>query len=242
MKLLNASLVLLFASALLFSCQQETPQPADPAPAMAESVPEGPARWEDDIAAFEAEAAANPPPEDAYLFVGSSSIRLWSTLEEDMAPMPVIQRGFGGSALGDCIHYADRLVTPYQPKAIFVFCGTNDIAGENAKSATEVFDLYKTFVGKIREDLPQTPIYFIAITHTRSRWEHIDTIKETNALVEAWTTEDPSLHYIDTASHLLDDSGEPRDAFFVDDQLHLSPAGYEIWTAIIRPILEELHS
>ena len=52
------------------------------------------------------------------VFVGSSSIRLWSTLEEDMAPVPALNRGYGGSRIFDTIYWADRLVTAHDPTVI----------------------------------------------------------------------------------------------------------------------------
>jgi hypothetical protein len=53
-----------------------------------------PTVWSEDIAAFASKA---PGPSGALLFVGSSSIRRWTDLSEHMAPIPVINRGFGGS-------------------------------------------------------------------------------------------------------------------------------------------------
>src|SRR5262245_66348764 len=58
-----------------------------------------PARFESEIHAFEAADATDPPPQNGIVFTGSSSIRLWTTLAEDFAPLPVINRGFGGSML-----------------------------------------------------------------------------------------------------------------------------------------------
>jgi hypothetical protein len=40
-----------------------------------------------------------PPPRHGVLFIGSSSIRAWSTLPEDFPSVPVINRGFGGSTM-----------------------------------------------------------------------------------------------------------------------------------------------
>lgn len=195
-------------------------------------------QFEDEIRAFEAADLQKPPSENAILFVGSSSIRLWTSLAEDMAPIPVIRRGFGGASLGDCIHYVDRVVTNYEPEAIFVFCGTNDIAGETPKSAEEVVALYMAFVGRVWDTLPDTPIYFISISPTKSRWQHVSIVRKANQLVEQYTKTSDHLHYIDTASALLNASGEPRDELFREDQLHLTEEGYAVWTAIIRPIVE----
>lgn len=202
-------------------------------------VPEGetPERWEDDIAAFEVDDQLTPPPEGSIVFVGSSSIRLWSTLAEDMDPMPVIQRGFGGSKLFDAIYYADRIVTPYKPKMLVVFSGTNDIAGDNPKQAEAVTALYEQFVDRVHRKQSDLPIYFIAISPTRSRWEHKEIVFETNRRIAELTSNDDRLFFIDTASALLDESGEPNDALFQGDQLHLNEDGYAVWTSIIKPVL-----
>ncbi len=222
----------------LFACEDPETQTVTPATA---APADDPSRWEDDIAAFEAQDKAEAPPENALVFVGSSSIRLWSTLKEDMAPMPVIQRGFGGSKLGDAIHFADRIITPYAPRAVVVFSGTNDIAGDNPKSAEAVFDLYKTFVATVHEQLPGTPIYFIAISPAKSRWAHRQIVADTNALVAAHAEANEGLFYIDTASALLDEDGESREDLFLEDKLHLNPDGYAVWTSIVRPALAGLY-
>lgn len=202
-------------------------------------IPEGenPKQWEADIAAFEEESRQNPLPEDAAVFVGSSSIRLWSSLKEDMSPIPVIQRGFGGSKLFDAIYYVDRIIIPYDPKALVVFSGSNDIAGESPKSADQVVQLYRQFVETVHKKLPDLPIYYIAISPTKSRWEHREIVFETNKQIAEIASQDDRLFFIDTASALLNDQGEPEDAYFIEDNLHLSEEGYRVWTSIIKPVL-----
>ena len=64
--------------------------------------------WEKDIAAFEKLDRENRDPENAILFTGSSSIRLWETMAEDMKPWPTIRRGYGGAKFHDLAIYAER--------------------------------------------------------------------------------------------------------------------------------------
>ncbi|RME10337.1 MAG: hypothetical protein D6816_03460, partial [Bacteroidetes bacterium] len=85
-------------------------------------------RFEEEIKAFEEADKKSMPPAGAILFVGSSSIRMWPSLDSAFAPLPVIQRGFGGSTIPEVLHYADRIVWKYQPKVIVFYCGENDIA------------------------------------------------------------------------------------------------------------------
>ena len=108
---------------------------------MSIKAPSGdPSAWESTIQKFEARDRLKPPPSDVIVFTGSSSITFWSTLEQDMSSLPVINRGFGGSRLDDVVHYAPRLVVAYRPRAVVLFAGTNDLAGSEPKTAREVYD------------------------------------------------------------------------------------------------------
>ena len=94
--------------------------------------------WENDIQKFEQLDKSEKYSDDAILFAGSSSIRLWSTLGKDMSPYPVIQRGYGGAKLSDFAVYADRIFAPHPCRAIVIFIA-NDITGsESDKSPKEV--------------------------------------------------------------------------------------------------------
>jgi hypothetical protein len=83
--------------------------------------------WEPAITAFETQDRRQPPKPGQVVFAGSSSIRFWHTLAADMAPIPVLNRGFGGAHLRDVLRYADRIVTPYRPQAVVVYAGENDL-------------------------------------------------------------------------------------------------------------------
>ena len=203
---------------------------------------ENPLRWQGDIEAFERTAAVEPPPADAVLFVGSSSIRRWKTLHADMQPLPVIQRGFGGSRLFDSIYWADRLILAYAPAVIVMFSVTNDIAGKEPKSPAAVGSLFEQFVTRIRSSLPHTPIVYIAINPTRARIQHLDLVLETNALIASLCAQDRTLYFVDTASSLLDSDGRPDQQWFVNDQLHLNERGYASWTEQLKPLITRLQA
>ena len=126
------------------------------------------AQWEREIAAFEQSDRTNPPPKGAILFLGSSTIRFWTTLAADFPHHQVINRGFGGSEIADSTHFADRIVFPYEPRAIFFRAGGNDLA--NGKSPTQVFADFEAYVKTIHAKLPATDIYFMACNSTASRW------------------------------------------------------------------------
>jgi len=194
-------------------------------------------RFEKTITQFEQSDKKQPPPENAILFVGSSSIRMWKTLQQDMHPLTVINRGFGGSQFTDAIHFAGRIVTPYKPSMIVVYEGDNDIAAK--KSPETVFKDYRRFVGIVRDSLPEVPIFFITIKPSPSRWSMWDDMKKANELIEQYTKLHDGLEYIDVSTPMIDEKGIVRPDIFLEDNLHMNPAGYKLWTSIIKPLLTE---
>lgn len=197
------------------------------------------ARWEPTIQQFEQADRAAPVAPGVLLFVGSSSIVKWNTMAEDLAGHAVLNRGFGGSTFHDLIYYADRVIYPYQPKVVFVYEGDNDIsAGDSPKtvlkSAKQLRKLIAKNLGK------EVPVVFISPKPSVSRWALKAEYEAANALLRAFTEKRKHTYYIDVWSPALRADGEVRDDIFVEDDLHLNAAGYDIWEAAIKPMVEQL--
>ncbi len=202
------------------------------------SMSADPDAWEWAIARFEAEDRRQPPPRGAIVFTGSSSITFWNTLAQDMAPLPVINRGFGGSRIDQVARYVDRIVVPYDPQAIVLFAGTNDISGREPKTAQQVFEGYRAFVNNVRAALPETPIYYISITPSPSRWALWPVVCEANDLIRSYAaTAADHLYFIDLTLAVLGPDGTPRRELYRSDKLHPSAQGYAVWTEHIKPVL-----
>jgi len=203
-----------------------------------EAVYADPSRFEQTIQAFEAQDSTDFPPENAVLCVGSSSMRGWHpTIAEDLAPLTVIPRGFGGSTMFDALYFAERIVTKYKPRAILVYEGDNDIAAE--VSPQHVLDAFNAFVAKVRATLPEARIYLLAIKPSIARWHLWPFMQEANTQLKATCEDHPLLTFLDIASPMLNESGEPRPEIFAGDNLHMNADGYALWTDAVRPILVE---
>lgn len=190
--------------------------------------------WENDIQKFEELDKSEIYSPDAVLFAGSSSIRLWSTLATDMAPYPVIQRGFGGSRLSDLAVYAERIFEPHPCKAIVLFVA-NDIAGNDLdKSPEEVASLFKNVLKTIRKSHPETPVFWIEVTPCSSRWKVWPEIQKATALIRKVCENQKNTYSIRTDFAFLNNEGKPKDELFVKDLLHLNPDGYAVWTDIVK--------
>lgn len=193
------------------------------------------AKWEKQIAAFEASDRSRAPQPGGVLFLGSSTIRRWATLTEDFPRQIVVNRGFGGSHIIDSTHFAERIIFPYRPRQIFLRAGGNDITA--GKSPEEVLNDYKQFVATVHARLPETRIVFISISPSPSNRARWDEFRELNRLIEAYSRGEPRLDYLETFDMVLGPDGQPRAELFVADRLHMNAEGYRLLAARVRKLL-----
>lgn len=191
-------------------------------------------RFEKDIAAFEERDKASPPPRGEIVFIGSSTIRLWDTAAA-FPDLKIINRGFGGSWLAEATRYADRIVIPYEPRLVVLYAGDNDIA--QAYLSEQVAFEFEKFVRTIHAKLPRTRILFIGIKPSLLRWLNDDRFDMANDLIRRMCARDDRLAFVDFGDLMLGWDEKPRPELFVADGLHMTPAGYAIWNAAIRPYL-----
>lgn len=196
----------------------------------------GPTRYERDVQAFEAQDATMPPPANAIVITGSSSIKRWHPrIEQDLEPLTIIPRGFGGSTMADLLYYVDRLVIAYAPRAVVIYEGDNDMG--RGGSAETVLDEFGQIVDRIHADLPATRIYVISVKPSIDRWEEWPEFQRANERLRAMAADDDHLQYIDVASALLQPDGQVMTDIFADDGLHLNEKGTDIWAATVREAL-----
>ncbi len=194
--------------------------------------------FESAIIKYEEEDQKNGYQPGAILFTGSSSIRMWKSLTDDMSPMPVINRGFGGSTIPEVTYYADRILLPHHPKFIVFYCGENDLSNDEAKSGLPLKS-FKQFHRYMEQNLPETKVFFIAIKPSISRWHYWPKMAEANEKIKKFINSKDNYYFVDTASGMLDENGTVLQDIFIKDNLHMNAKGYAIWTKVIKPILEE---
>jgi lysophospholipase L1-like esterase len=191
--------------------------------------------WEADIAGFEAADRVAPPAPGGVVFVGSSSIRMWSTLADDFAGTHVINRGFGGSRIADATRYASRIVLPYRPRLVVLYAGDNDLA--EGRTPSGVLADLEAFVATVHRTAPSTPIAFISIKPSPARAALLPAMREANALVRAYARRARGVRYIDVFEPMLGADGAPRGELFGPDGLHMNARGYALWTRLVAPEL-----
>jgi lysophospholipase L1-like esterase len=200
---------------------------AAPAGLQAQVADPDPARFAEEMERFASYDSHNTVPDDAIVFVGSSSIRFWPTADR-FPDLTLVNRGFGGSHISDVTHFAEETVLKYSPELVVFYAGDNDIGA--GKSPQQVFDDYREFTERVLAAQPSTEILFISLKPSIRRWDSWPQMVEVNRLAEAYSESNPNLHFVDVAGPMLKGLDEPDPAQFVADGLHLTPLGYDIWT------------
>ncbi len=195
-----------------------------------------PERFATAIAAFLEQDKVSAPPRGGILFIGSSIFRQWKNLGEQMAPLPVFNRAFGGSQTTDILHYMDQVALPYVPRMIVYYCGSNDVNA--GRTAGEIAQGYREFAARVHAKLPETRIYYVSILRAPQKKDRWDVVDAANSMVESFSKTDPRLGYIDANPAVFHTSGQPRIDLYQKDLLHYLEPAYVEFTAIIRPVIE----
>ncbi|HVY87859.1 MAG TPA: GDSL-type esterase/lipase family protein [Hyphomonadaceae bacterium] len=229
-------LALLGAFGLVLSaCSTEEPSAPEPINFTSPMAPrQGNA---DAVAAFEKADAEAMPPKCATLFVGSSTIRFWSSLKQDFPTRTVINRGFGGSTVWEVDAFFDKVVAPYHPKQIVFYAGDNDLAMNPPRTPEQIYDDFLAFMAMKDNALGKTPVWFISVKPSKLRWDMQAQMTELNAKVKALADRRDDLAYIDVVPAMLKPDGTPKD-IFREDRLHMTPEGYALWTPVVNKALD----
>lgn len=193
------------------------------------------AKWEKEIAALEATNPVSAETKGGIVFIGSSSIKKWTTVAQDFPRHRVLNHGFGGSQMADSAYFADRVVLPYEPRFIVVYAGGNDLNA--GKKPERIFEAFRAFAEKVRAKLPNTGIAYISIAPNPKRWAQIERVKAANALIADYIKGQPGLKFIDVYPRMLGADDLPLPNIFVADRLHMNPEGYKLWTEIVGAAL-----
>jgi len=196
-------------------------------------------KWEADISVIDSLNLVEHSDAGTLLVTGSSSVRLWDSIHTDLSPYRVMQRGYGGAKLTDYNYYAERIIKAQQFKAIAIFVA-NDISGGDVNSTPkEVLKQFRTLVKKIRKRNPGTPVCWIEITPTPSRWHVSEEIRKANSLIEGYCEKNSDLHFIATFDRFTTPESMPDSSLFRQDMLHLNREGYLLWSNIIKTSLKD---
>lgn len=193
-------------------------------------------KWDQKMERYEKLDSMNPPKKDLILFVGSSTVENWKTVEKDFPGRVVINRGISGSKTIDLINYKDRLITPYHPKQIFIYEGDNDIGYK--WEPEEILGQIKKLFSIVRKERPEAEIIFISIKPSIRRMKDKERIEKTNLLVKEFVEKQANAAYADVYNAAFTAKGELCPEHYREDGLHLTAEGYEVWKKVVSKFIK----
>jgi lysophospholipase L1-like esterase len=192
--------------------------------------------YESEVRELTARLAAHPVAEPA-VFYGSSSIRLWTTMANDLGNAMVVNAGFGGSTLEACAYFFEPIVPPTKPASLLVYAGDNDLG--DGQSPDEVLESFRRLALQVDRRCGPIAFGFLAIKPSPARAHLLDRIQHTNELVRREIERRPNGFYVPIFDAMLR-NGQPRPELFLDDGLHLATAGYKLWSDLLEPFHDRL--
>lgn len=186
---------------------------------------------------FAKQDSLQAPPSRPILFIGSSSFTNWKDVQTYFPGYTVLNRAFGGSSLTHQLAYADRVIFPYDPKQIIIYCGENDVAGGKTITADTVLNRFKRLHSLIRSRLPAVPIVYVSMKPSPSRENLLPVIEEGNKLIRKFIRKKKKTAYADIYHKMFTKEGTIRQDIFLSDRLHMNKNGYEIWKLVLADYL-----
>ncbi|MBQ1468100.1 MAG: hypothetical protein IIZ27_06465 [Solobacterium sp.] len=182
------------------------------------------------------------------IFYGPSNITLWFSLERDMEPWKAQNHGMGGCTDEDMIHYADRLLYPFEPKAVFFQTGSNDLA--MGFTLDQVLANKQKMYTEFLEKMPQAHLIVMSGLPLPGRMEFWEATEKTNYHLEKMCGQYDRLHFMNASDVMMSETGEERFRYkdgkyfrpelYREDRIHLNVKGHEVWTALQKQMLKDL--
>ncbi len=172
----------------------------------------------------------------AIWFIGSSSIHKWTTLETDMVPWEVRNRGVDGASMPEILQMFRNEPRGPGPSAIIFYAGENDIA-HGARAADDVVNL-RAFIALKMRRWSDVPIIIMSLKPSPTRWGNLPEQTAFNAAARTIAARTPGVTFVDVVPRFL--VNHRPGPFYVDDGIHLNAAGYALMTRAIRPVLKSI--
>jgi lysophospholipase L1-like esterase len=186
---------------------------------------------------FIARARQRPPAPGGVIAIGSSHMEKWRTLQTDLGGLDILNHAIGGSKMSQAdAHFISELAIPFRPRAVLLYEGSNDLA--DGASPEDILAHFRSLRRQLHAALPSARLYVLGIVPSPGkRFERIADLKRTNELLRAECASQQWMKFIDTTTPLLGSDGRPKPECFIPGDIHLTPAGYAVWKAVVAPVL-----
>lgn len=184
-------------------------------------------------------AAAPAPAPGGILMAGSSIFRKWESCAQDLAPLPVTNRGFGGSRTEDQLFFFDQIVPSSHASLVVWYCGSNDVNGK--KTPEEILKNTREWISRTQASLPRSRILIVSVIRAPQKREDgkLPQVDEVNKGLLALPGSIKGVDYIDVNPAMETPAGEPVPECYLPDKLHMTQEGYRRIAAVLKPLIEK---
>jgi lysophospholipase L1-like esterase len=166
------------------------------------------------------------------VFIGDSLTEYFDW-QERFPEYRVINLGISGEPVEGLLDRLDRVRSRINdPDIIFVMTGINNIAMEQYDISGD----YKEIVSKLTSWFKNSKIVVQSVLPVRLEWVNNNVIKDINRHLKK-IADEFSAEYLDVYGLFIDSHGKPMRENLLDDGVHLSEKGYEVWAGAVAKSL-----
>jgi lysophospholipase L1-like esterase len=145
----------------------------------------------------------------------------------------VINLGIAGETVEGLLGRIDRIISSIKnPDCIFIMTGINNIAMEDF----DILEPYKKIVSELSSKFKDAVIVVQSILPVNLHWIDNSVIKALNRRLQDITKEFDA-KYLDVFSLFINAHGRMEDGYLLDDGVHLSDVGYDVWAKVVEGFL-----
>jgi len=178
------------------------------------------------------------------LLVGDSITIQWGESWKKLFPnYKAVNIGIGGDKTQNVLWRLDHgSVEGLQPKAIMLMIGNNNMFFTPETGVEAAAKGIEMCAKNLREKFPNASLVVAKILPAHAPGVRFyEDIKLTNAALDTLKLEaDPKVRVLDLWSDFTNADGTQKKDLFTADNIHLSPSGYAVYAAKLKPLLEAM--
>ena len=186
---------------------------------------------------------ANAGLVDVLLVGDSITIQWGESWQKHFPNLKAVNIGIGGDKTQNVLWRLDHGgVEGIQPKAIVLMIGNNNMFFTPETGIDAAAQGIEMCVKNLREKFTDAKIIVAKIlpAHAPGHRFYQDIMQTNEALDKLNLTSDPQLQVLDLTQDFVNDDGVLKKELYTPDNIHLSPAGYAVYAARLKPILEAM--
>lgn len=184
----------------------------------------------------------NKGPVDVLLVGDSITIQWGDSWRKHFPDLKAVNIGIGGDKTQNVLWRLDHGgVEGLQPKAIVLMIGNNNMFFTPETGIDAAAKGIEMCVKNLRDKFPGTPIILAKILPAHAPGNRFyEDIRKTNLALDALKLEnDAKVSVIDLWNDFTNADGTLKKDLFTPDNIHLSPSGYSVYAARLKPLLEK---